>query len=90
MCTTSIEAANTYNADGNLLSGGNRSYVWNADNQSTIITGTDGIRETYVYDAEGERVKRTRGNTTTVYLGDWWKKNCRAAPPARTTSSAAR
>ena len=45
-----------------------RRYTWNADNQPTSIT-SDGVTETYVYDAEGERVKRTRGNTTTVYLG---------------------
>ena len=60
--------AYTYGANGNLVRGGGRSYVWNADNQPTSIT-SGGVTETYAYDADGERVKRTRGNTTTVYLG---------------------
>ena len=58
----------TYDNNGNLMSGGGRTYSWNADNQPTSIT-SDGVTESDVYDADGERVKRTRGSTTTVYLG---------------------
>jgi YD repeat-containing protein len=54
-----VGSASSYDANGNLLTGGNRSYSWNADNQPTSITGTDGVVETYAYDAEGTRVRRT-------------------------------
>jgi YD repeat-containing protein len=57
-----------YDANGNLQSGGGRTYAWTADNQPVSIT-SEGVQETYAYDADGQRVKRTRGTTTIVYLG---------------------
>ena len=59
----------SYDANGNLESGGGRSYAWNADNQPTSITGSDNVQETYAYDADGPRVSRKRGNVTTISLG---------------------
>ncbi len=53
----------TYDLNGNLVSGGGRSYSWNADNQPTAITGSDNVQERYTYDAEGERA--THGNPST-------------------------
>ncbi len=35
----------TYDANGNLATGGGRTYAWNADNQPTSITGSDAVRE---------------------------------------------
>jgi YD repeat-containing protein len=62
-------ASDCYDANGNLQTGGGRSYAWTADNQPTSITGSDGVREDYAYDADGTRVSRTRNNVTTLYLG---------------------
>jgi YD repeat-containing protein len=47
-----------------MLTGGNRSYVWNAENQPVRIT-SNGVTESYAYDAEGARVSRTRNGVTT-------------------------
>jgi RHS repeat-associated protein len=63
------EQASSYDANGNLQTGGGRSYAWNADNQPSSITGSDNVQEDYAYDADGTRVSRTRGNVTTIYLG---------------------
>ena len=51
----------SYDNNGNLSSNG-RSHQWNADNQPTSIS-SGGTTESYVYDAEGQRVTRTRGRT---------------------------
>jgi RHS repeat-associated protein len=61
--------AYSYDANGNLQSGGGRTYAWTADNQPSSITGSDNVQEDYAYDADGMRVSRTRGTVTTLYLG---------------------
>lgn len=48
------------------MSGGGRTYAWNYNEQPTSIT-SGGVQETYAYDAEGTRVKRTRSGATTSY-----------------------
>jgi YD repeat-containing protein len=44
-----------------MLSGGNRTYSWNADNQPISITGTDGGVETYAYDVSVSLRQGNRG-----------------------------
>ncbi len=51
-------AAYTYDTNGNLLTGGGRTYTWNAENQPTQIT-SGGSTETYLYDGDNTRVKKT-------------------------------
>jgi RHS repeat-associated protein len=63
----------SYDANGNLLSGGGRSYVWNAENQPTSIT-SGGVTETYQYDADGNRATRTRAGVTTTYAWGAWEQ----------------
>ena len=46
MTQTGIEAAYTYDANGNLTQGHGRSLTWNAANQPTSVTGSDGVQET--------------------------------------------
>jgi len=62
-----------YDANGNMLSGSARSYVWDAENRPTSITFA-GVSETYTYDADGERLKVVRGSTTTVYVAGLWEE----------------
>lgn len=52
--------AYAYDANGNVTGGGNRTYVWDTNNQPTSITGPDSVTETYAYDADGGRVSRIR------------------------------
>ena len=63
--------AYSYDASGNLRTGGGRSYVWTSDQQPKSITH-NGVTETYTYDADGERLSRTRNGVTTWYLGGLW------------------
>jgi RHS repeat-associated protein len=62
-----------YDANGNLLSGGVRAYVWNAENKPSSITST-GVTETYQYDADGNRVTRTRSGVTSYYAFGAWEQ----------------
>lgn len=75
--TTAYNAANrltqwgtatpTYDANGNTLSDGTNTYVWNARNQLASMN-TSG--ETFQYDSFGRRVSKKIVSTTTNYLYD--------------------
>ncbi|HEY1011524.1 MAG TPA: RHS repeat-associated core domain-containing protein [Herpetosiphonaceae bacterium] len=63
----------TYDNNGNMLTGAGRTFTWNIENQPTqIVKGT--VTETYLYNADNERVKKTSVNggttTTTLYIGN--------------------
>ncbi len=64
-----VPTSYTYDATGNMLTGGGRTYTWNADNQPLTISVAGGASETYTYNAEGSRVSRTTGGTTTLFAG---------------------
>src|SRR6185503_13165249 len=51
-------AGYTYDANGNLLTGGGRTYTWNAENQPTQIDRTF-FSEYYLYNGDNSRVKKT-------------------------------
>ena len=56
----------TYDANGNLTSGGGRSPQWNVYNQPTVISGAQ-----FLYDGLGERVSKTSTQGTSLYpFGD--------------------
>ena len=75
--TTGYDAANelthwgtatpTYDADGNELSDGTNSYVWNARNQ---LASMNMAAQSFQYDPLGRRVAKTILTTTTLYLYD--------------------
>ena len=47
--------------------------VWNEDNKlSSIATSTGTV--TFAYDGDGDRVKKTRGASTTYYFGDAYEQ----------------
>jgi len=56
-----------YDPNGNLTSGGRRSYSWTLDNLPSSVSQTSGS-ESYSYDADGERIKVVRGSVSTVEL----------------------
>lgn len=69
--TDGLNTAFSYDANGNLLSGNNRSYSWTSFNMPLQIKqGT--TSESFMYDANHERVRRTsveNGKTiTTLYI----------------------
>jgi len=58
----------TYDQNGNMVQGAGRSITYNPWNR--LARATSGATTTaFVYDGEGERVKKTVGATTTIYIG---------------------
>jgi RHS repeat-associated protein len=74
-------AAYTYDNNGNLTAGGGRTYTWTAENLPASIAHVSGT-QSYAYDADGERIAKTVGGTTTIYfagvqeqiVGTSWKR----------------
>lgn len=84
-----------YDNNGNMLSGGGRGYTWNIENQPTQIS-TSTVTETYKYDGDNARVKKTTTTGGTVksvlYIGsiEYWSDgkvvSSYAGVAARTTT----
>jgi RHS repeat-associated protein len=70
MLTNVGGSAYTYDAAGNLLSGGGRQYSWNHVNKLSRIRGADGVTEYYRYDPDGNRSERIRGAQRIIYTPD--------------------
>jgi hypothetical protein len=62
-----------YDANGNLTSGGGRTFVWNGWNQLASVSQA-GVTETYADDAAGARVTRTSNGATVVTVADLWER----------------
>lgn len=58
----------TYDANGNMLNDGTRTYTWDARNRLTSIAGT--VTANFQYDAFGRRIQKTVNGVTTKYLYD--------------------
>ncbi|NTW01343.1 MAG: hypothetical protein HGA19_08520 [Oscillochloris sp.] len=56
-----------YDANGNMLSGGGRTYTWNAQNLPTSVT-SGSVTESYSYNADDVRMKVTNGSTATIFV----------------------
>jgi RHS repeat-associated protein len=64
--TTAGPHAFTYDPNGNLLAGAGRSLSWNVDN---LLVSANAVQ--FTYDADGERLKVTRGTSVSRYpFGD--------------------
>jgi YD repeat-containing protein len=61
--------AQSYDANGNLTSGMGRTIAWNNENLPSSVT-SNGVSETYGYNADSLRVKKVRSGVTTIYL-EW-------------------
>ena len=57
----------TYDAVGNLLADGKRTYTWQMGSQLAKVTG-DGLEAAYTYDASGIRTSKTVNGMKTEYL----------------------
>jgi RHS repeat-associated protein len=58
----------SYDAAGNLLNDGVHNYTYDAENRISTVDG--GATASYVYDAEGRRVRKTVGGVSSDYLFD--------------------
>ncbi len=60
----------TYDNNGNILTAGNQTNTWDYNNrltQTVIGSGHSAVTITYAYDQDGQRIKYTKGSTSTVY-----------------------
>jgi RHS repeat-associated protein len=62
----------TYDDNGNMNVGTAR--TWDVENRLISIT-KDGVTTTFVYDGDGNRVKKTVGDVTTLYINQYYEKN---------------
>ncbi|MGH9392936.1 MAG: hypothetical protein ACRD1E_02115, partial [Terriglobales bacterium] len=53
----------SYDAAGNLVADGHCTYTYDAENELTSVGGGGCIAATYIYDAEGRRVRTVTGST---------------------------
>ena len=68
--STTTTTTYSYDANGNLVSGGGRTLTWDYENRPTqIVKG--GVTTTFKYDGDGGRVKKTVSTAphATVYIG---------------------
>lgn len=63
-----VTATPTWDANGNLVSDGARTYTWDARNRLSAVTGV----ASFAYDAFNRRQTATRGGTATSFLYDGW------------------
>jgi RHS repeat-associated protein len=75
------ERAYTYDANGNTLTGGGRTFVWDAENRPTSIT-QDGETTSFVYGPDGGRIKVVEPNGNyTLYVGPSYERYVDPTPP---------
>jgi len=57
----------TYNSNGNLATRNGRTLVWDAQNHLQAVKNGSTTEESYLYDPDGNRVKKTVGSIATFY-----------------------
>ena len=81
----------TYDKNGNLLSDGDSTYVWNTDNTLASVTkgnpstGSEQVTTTYTYDATGQRTSLTTPTSTTLYPNKFYNVETTATGHTKTT-----
>jgi uncharacterized protein RhaS with RHS repeats len=81
MKSTSGGGVFAYDANGNMITrttstnATTYTQVWNADNKLSEVKNSSTTLAQFFYDADGARVKKVEGNTTTIYVGEHYEKN---------------
>jgi RHS repeat-associated protein len=65
--------SDSYDANGTLTARNGLSYTWDAENRPLSLSG-NGVTETYPYDGDGERISKSSGGVTTIYLEGLWEE----------------
>ena len=78
-------ASRTYDANGNMTKGlGGKTMTWDAEDRLASVT-SGGVTTSYVFGADGARLKRTSGGKTTLSIGTMEVR--KAARAARSLSA---
>jgi RHS repeat-associated protein len=69
---SSVGATNyAYDANGNMTTRGSQTLTWDVENQMVEVSG--GV--SYVYDGDGNRVKKIENGQTTLYINKYYEKS---------------
>jgi YD repeat-containing protein len=68
------ETSYIYDANGNMTVRGSQTLTWDVKNRPVSITGGENT-STFVYDGNGNRVKKTEGGETILYVNKYYEKN---------------
>jgi len=61
----------SYDNNGNMTARGSQTITWDQENRPVSISGG----ATFVYDGDGNRVKKTEGGETILYINKYYEKN---------------
>ena len=62
----------SHDDDGNMLTNGVWSYVWDGENRLIGISSNDLLLATHAYDHQSRRIQKVAGGTTRSFLYDGW------------------
>ncbi|MEZ4623182.1 MAG: RHS repeat-associated core domain-containing protein, partial [Caldilineaceae bacterium] len=65
----------SYDGNGNLISRAGNTLVWNHENRLQEVKNGSTTIESYLYDPDGQRVKKTAGSTSTYYVNQFYEKS---------------
>jgi len=57
-----------------MITHGNETITWDVENRPTAVGNS-----TFVYDGDGNRVKKIEDGQTTIYIGQYYEKNITTA-----------
>ena len=63
-----------YDANGNMTTRGSQTLTWDVENRLVGVSDNGAIMSA-VYDGDGNRVKKTEGGTTILYVNQYYEKN---------------
>jgi len=64
----------TYDANGNMTARGSQTIAWDVENRPVSVSD-NGTVTTFVYDGDGNRVKKTEGGETVLYVNKYYEKS---------------
>lgn len=72
---TSVGAAGyTYDSNGNMLTRSTDNITWDAENRPVTVSTANGT-STFVYDGDGNRVKKSEGGQDILYINKFFERN---------------
>jgi len=72
------DAVYAYDANGNMVWHGEQLYAWDGENRLTSVTESGIITGEFVYDGDGNRLKKTEGGEVIIYVNQYYEKNVTA------------
>ncbi len=66
-----------YDDNGNMTYRGsdNQTIIWDAENRPVMVSENGTVVATFIYDGDGNRVKKTEAGETVLYINRYYEKN---------------